>query len=311
MRTALKLELSVRRNREPVRFSFSKRLWGEEKVIHYALDTTHSDTVTWDADKPTQVELTLDKGTHTLAIDVDGVLPCSTVRLPEQTVALTDELPLLVDPVTGKPSRKAALWNPAYPPVGLAQISEALFMRNAQLMDLTETFARLPNLKSVPKLVFLPLSHARIFTGLFKNSALETVDAALFSAAVNATDFREVFYGCRALKSVPETLFDANTKAWRFDRAFEKSGLTSIPSALFAHVLHGASFARTFAHCPLKSVPEGLLTGLNPTDVDGMFEPEETLPHDPLKIKAAPRFPASFFTDIRMARGIPTLSRTR
>ena len=50
MRTALKLELSVRRNRELVRFTFSKRLLAEDKVIHYTLDTTHSDTVTWDAD---------------------------------------------------------------------------------------------------------------------------------------------------------------------------------------------------------------------------------------------------------------------
>lgn len=309
MRTALKIELSVRRNREPVCFAFSQRLFPEEKSIHYTLDDVQSDAVPWLSDKPTQVKLTVAKGTHRLSIDVDGVLPCSTVRLPEQTVALTDELPPLIDPVTGKLSRKAVLWCPSYPPVNLTRISQALFMRNTQLMDLTETFARLPQLKSIPKLVFIPLTRARLFTGLFKNSGLESVDPALFSAAVDATDFREAFYGCRALKSVPETLFDTNTKAWRFDRTFEESGLESVPAHLFSNSLHGASFARTFAHCPLRNVPEGLLRGLNPTDVDGMFEPKETLPHDPLKIKAAPRFPASFFNDIRMARGIPTLSK--
>ncbi len=310
MTNALKLELLVKKSHENVRFQLLARQTETEKTVNYQFDNEVGSCL-WSAEKPLVVEFSAQKGQHTLTIDIENSLPCGMLTLPEQTVAICDELPLLTDPLSEKPSRRATIWNPQTPPTNLESISESLFVRNPQLMDLTETFARLPHLKAIPKLVFLTLPKVRIFNGLFRESAIESVEGSFFSAAVNAVDFRSIFFGCRFLKTVPGNLFECNTKAWCFDSAFEKSGIEQIPPELFRHVLTGSSFIRAFAGCPIKEVPDGLLQGIKPIDVDGMFEPTAILDHDPLRIKAAPRFPPSFFTDIRMARGIPTLSEQK
>lgn len=304
---ALKLQLQIKRRTETVEFQFLANPAGREKVIHFTVGET-TESLLWKEDDITKVSFPLKKGEHILTIEVEGTLPVGVLTLPKQTVALCDELPPLIDPVTWKPSHHARIWNPETPPVNLELVSEALFMRNPQIADLTETFARLPKLKSVPKLIFLTLTKVRSFNGLFKESGIESLDSVLFSAAANAIDFREIFASCKALKAVPKDIFKGNIKAWRFDSAFEASGLSVIPTELFSSNLQGSSFTRTFANCPITRVPDGFLTGVNPSDVDGMFEMDKVFDHDPLKIKAAARFPASFFLAIRNARGVPSFS---
>ena len=307
MTPALKIELLIQRRTETVEFQFLPNLFGRDKVIHFTVGET-IESLLWQEDKTAKVNFLLRKGSHLLTIDVQGTLPVASLILPKQTVALCDELPPLVDPETRKASRRAQIWNPETPPENLERVSETLFICNPQLVDLTQTFAQLPKLKSVPKLIFLPLKKIRSFNGLFKGSGIESLDVALFSAAENAIDFREVFAFCKSLKTIPKDLFKKNSKAWRFDSAFEGTALREVPADLFSSNQQGSSFARTFALCPITEVPEGLLKGLNPSDVDGMFEMDVTIDHDPLKIKAAPRFPASFFLAIRNARGVPSFS---
>ncbi len=307
MTPTLKLELLIKSRKETVEFEFLTNPSGRERVIRFTVGDTN-ESLLWKENDITKVSFPLKKGSHILTIEVDGVLPVGVLTLPKQTVALCDELPPLVTPATWKPAHCAQIWNPETAPANLERVSEALFMRNPQIADLTETFARLPKLKSVPKLIFLPLTKARSFKGLFKESGIESLDATLFSAAVNATDFREVFASCKALKAVPKDIFRGNLKAWRFDSAFEASGLSVIAPELFSSNQQGSSFARTFACCPITTVPEGFLNGVNPSDVDGIFEMDSVLNHDPLKIKAAPRFPASFILAIRSARGVPSYS---
>ena len=307
MTPSLKLELLIQRATETVEFQFLANPSDREKVIHFTVGET-DESLLWKEEGITKVSFPLKKGTHILTIDVEGKLPVGTLTLPKQTVALCDELPPLIDPATWKAARHAQIWNPETPPVNLQRVSEALFVRNPQIADLTGTFSYLPKLKSVPKLIFLMLTKVRVFHSLFKESGIESLDAKLFSAAANAVDFREAFAGCKSLKAIPENLFKGNPKAWRFDSAFENSGLSAVPANLFATNQQGSSFARTFANCPVKAVPEGFLDGVNPSDVDGMFEIDKAIDHDPLKIKAAPYFPPSFFLAIRNARGVPSFS---
>ncbi len=307
MTTSLKVELNIRKSKENVTFSLLPRRSSQQQTIRYIVDATEGFS-SWEADSPATVTLSLKRGIHQLSIDVDGKLPIGVLTLPEQTSALLEELPPLVTPEAGKPARKGLIWNPETAPKNLTRVSETLFDRNPQLMYLTETFARLPKLKEIPARLFLPIPKVRIFSAVFKESGITTLDPMLFSAAVYATDFREAFRGCKDLKQVPANLFQSNTKAWLFDHAFENSGLQELPATLFQGVMKGASFARTFALCPLKRVPEGFLHAIEPTEVDGMFEVDTTIENDPLKIKAAPRFPASFIQEIRKARGIPTYS---
>lgn len=307
MTISLKVELNIRKGGENIAFSLLPRRSSQQQTIRYIIDTTEG-FAAWEADSPTTVTLSVEKGIHQLSIDVDGKLPIGMLTLPSQTTALLEELPPLVTPETGKPARKALIWNPETTPKNLARISETLFARNPQLMDLTGTFTGLAKLKEIPSRLFLALPKARIFSAIFKESGIAALDPLLFSAAINATDFREAFRGCKDLKQVPAELFQSNAKAWRFDHAFEDSGLKELPATLFQGAMKGASFIRTFAGCPLKRVPEGFLHAVEPTEVDGMFEMNSTIENDPLKIKAAPRFPASFFWEIRNARGIPTCS---
>ena len=307
MTPCLKLELLIQRKRETVEFQFLPNPSDRERVIHFTVGET-IESLLWKEEGITKVSFPLKKGTHILTIDVEGKLPVGTLTLPKQTVALCDELPPLIDPATWKAARHAQIWNPETPPVNLQRVSEALFVRNPQIADLTGTFSYLPKLKCVPKLIFLMLTKVRVFHSLFKESGIESLDATLFSAAANAVDFREAFAGCKSLKAIPENLFKGNPKAWRFDSAFENSGLSAVPANLFATNQQGSSFARTFANCPVKAVPEGFLDGVNPSDVDGMFEIDKAIDHDPLKIKAAPYFPPSFFLAIRNARGVPSFS---
>ena len=109
---------------------------------------------------------------------------------------------------------------------------------------------------------------------------------------------------------MPPGLFAACSRAFLFDKAFAGSGLAAIPAELFAAVASGGSYEQTFARCPVREVPAGLMAGREPVSVDGMFEPLAERDHDPMRLKAAPKFYPGFLEDVRMSDGVPTC-RTR
>ena len=79
-----------------------------------------------------------------------------------------------------------------------------------------------------------------------------------------------------------------------------------MPATLFANIAKRGSFVETFARTQVRRVPEGLMNGTEPLNVDGMFEPAQTLEHDPMNIKAAADLPQDFFEATRTAAGVPT-----
>lgn len=245
-------------------------------------------------------------GTHRLEIDFGGPMPAATLILPEQTSAVISPIPALHDDATGMLSTTGLIWNPSQPPRQLSGLVSSLFAHNTHLVSLAGTFAGLPELMEVPESLFFPLIYARTFTGVFALSGLDHVSRQLFTANQLAEDFSEAFIGCRNLHSVPGELFSTNTHARIFDRTFAATALTDIPAQLFAGTAQRGSFVETFARTPVRHVPAGLMRGLAPANVDGMFEPAQTMPHDPLNIKAGPVFAQDFFEDTLCAAGVPT-----
>ena len=241
-----------------------------------------------------------------MTIDFGGPLPSGTLVLPEQTTAISLPIPVLVDDATGALATHAHIWHRDYPPQRLSTLVSALFAHNTHLTHLEYTFAGLPELKTVPESLFFPLIYCVSFAGVFAQSGLEQVNRQLFAANLQAENFSNAFLRCKNLSTVPEELFSSNTQARNFNGAFAESGLTDIPGRLFANVRRRSTFIETFARTPARTVPVGLMHGIDPANIDGMFEPVRAADHDPIKIKAGPAFPQDFFDDTRNAVGVAT-----
>ena len=257
-------------------------------------------------DSVTEIALKTAQTKQQMTIDFGGPLPAGVLILPEQTTAILQPVPQLVEDGTGTIATHARIWHRDYPPQRLNSLVSALFAHNTHLTHLEYTFAGLPELKSVPESLFFPLIYTVSFVGVFAQSGLESVNRQLFAANLQAEDFSQAFLRCRNLEHVPEELFSGTAQARSFNGTFAESGLVDIPPRLFAGVRRRSSFVGTFARTPVRVVPPGLMRGLEPSNVDGMFEPEQGLDHDPIKIKAGPEFPQDFFDDTRMACGVPT-----
>ncbi len=254
----------------------------------------------------TVIEFRTLANTERMTIDFDGPLPSGVLVLPEQTTAISLPIPVLVDDATGALATHAHIWHRDYPPQRLSSLVSALFAHNTHLTHLEYTFAGLPELKAVPESLFFPLIYCVSFAGVFAQSGLEQVNRQLFAANLQAENFSNAFLRCKNLSSVPEELFSSNSQARNFNGTFAESGLTEIPGRLFSGVRRRSSFIETFAHTPVKVVPPGLMRGLEPVNIDGMFEPARAAEHDPIKIKAGPSFPQDFFDDTRNAVGVAT-----
>ncbi len=241
-----------------------------------------------------------------MTIDFGGPLPSGALILPEQTTAIVQPIPVLVDDATGALATHAHIWHRDYPPQRLNSLVSALFAHNTHLTHLQYTFAGLPDLRTIPESLFFPLIYTVSFAGVFAQSGIDTVSRQLFAANLQAEDFSQAFLRCKNLEHVPEDLFASTVQARLFNGTFAESGLVDIPARLFANARRRSSFIGTFARTPVQSVPPGLMHGLDPVNVDGMFEPAAGLDHDPIKIKAGPTFPQDFFDDTRNAEGVPT-----
>lgn len=73
-------------------------------------------------------------------------------------------------------------------------------------------------------------------------------------------NFQSTFNGCEALTSLPDGLFDKNTKVTNFSSCFmDCNGLTSLPVGLFDQNTKVNHFSDCFANCTsLTELPEGL-----------------------------------------------------
>lgn len=254
----------------------------------------------------TVIEFTSLQEPQKLTIDFGGPMPAGTLILPEQTGAIVSPIPPLVDDTTAALTPFGYIWHPQHPPMGLKSVVSSLFAHNTHLVALPGTFARLPLLTAVPESLFFPLIYLKSFAGVFALSGLTEVSRQLFTANLQAEDFTESFAGCKNLKNIPEDLFSTNAQAHIFDRLFAESGLTGIPEKLFWATRKRGSFIETFARSAVSEIPARLMENLEPSDVDGMFEPARILDHDPMHLKSACRFPSQFLSDTVRAAGVPT-----
>ena len=87
------------------------------------------------------------------------------------------------------------------------------------------------------------------------------------------TDFSDAFYGCLALKSIPENLFANNPEVADFACTFWNcKALTEIPENLFANCPKVTDFSYIFAATSISSIPENLFANnLEVTDFTGTF----------------------------------------
>lgn len=241
-----------------------------------------------------------------MTIDFGGVLPAGVLIVPEQTVGIPSPIPPLVDDRTGQLSCLCRIWSIEQPPIAFRSMVSSLFAHNTHIASLDRTFAGCTALESVPEPLFFPLIYAKSFIETFADTGLKKLTRELFTANVKAEDFSGCFAGCRFLTEIPDDLLASCRQAHVFDRMFAGSAVGAVPPRLFRTTRPRGSFVRTFAAAPIASVPAGLMRELDPRDVDGMFEPERRLDHDPMNLKAAPTFAPDFFADTVAAAGVPT-----
>lgn len=275
------------------------------QTVTVTLDGTE-ETFSWQGLTDFVYTRNVSTGRHHLTLHFNGLLPAGVLKLPPTTTAITSVLPPLVDPVTAQRVSLARLWPKGFEPKALEILYASLFVHNTQLTSLRETFAHLPNLKTLPVGLLFPLIYAKDFTGTFKDSGLSALSEDLFNSATEASNFTETFMGCKTLLSIPEKLFAMNDKANTFVRTFADSNLETIPATLFQSACLHSNYEQTFARTQIAEVPEGLLTGKYPSNVDGMFEPRNRLTDDPMNIKASPRLYSAFLKDTLHAYGVPS-----
>ena len=113
----------------------------------------------------------------------------------------------------------------------------------------------------------LPLMHradgnpiTNFYYCFYDCSSLTSIPEGLFDNNTKVTSFNSCFDSCFSLTSIPEGLFDNNTKVTNFGSCFVGcSSLTSIPAGLFDNNPNVTNFSYCFYNCSgLASIPEGL-----------------------------------------------------
>lgn len=305
---ALELTLSVLKDQSNVSVLLPslEQIAPSLREVFCRVDNSKRQSAQWEPGLTLSLQWQLKPGEHHLEIDFGGLLPSGVLTLPVQTKAITGVLPPLVRVEDGKPDHECRLWNPLTPPQQLSTVVPSLFALNPQLTSLPGTFANLPALKEVPESLFFPLIYVKHFENTFRMSGLAAVSPLLFNSNTAVESFFGVFSACKDLHQIPEDLFFSNTAVKRFDQAFADSGLKTIPAGLFQRARKNAYYLETFARTDIQEVPAGLFKDVEPRNIDGIFEPKGRCDHDPMNIKAGPRFSNDFFADTRSAAGIAT-----
>lgn len=112
----------------------------------------------------------------------------------------------------------------------------------------------------------------------YKNTKLIRIDTPLLNT--EATDFSSCFYGCTALGSIPEGLFDKNSKVTIFYDCFRGCiNLKNIPKGLFKNNSEAVSFESCFENCKsLQNIPADLFSSNSKAeDFDSCFEDCQSL----------------------------------
>ena len=243
-----------------------------------------------------------------MTIDFGGPMPSGVLILPSRRRQSSSPCRSWWMTQAARLPPTARIWHRDYPPQRLNSLVSALFAHNTHLTHLDYTFAGLPELKGVPESLFFPLDLHGLLCGRPRTKRHRVGGPATICRQPSG---RGLLAGLPALSQPHQgprgSLFGRRTGKKLQRNLCPKVGSPTSLRAFFANVRRRSSFVGTFARTPIRTVPSGLMHGLDPANVDGMFEPAAGLDHDPIKIKAGPAFPQDFFDDTRNAAGVPYL----
>ena len=146
----------------------------------------------------------------------------------------------------------------------LTHIEAGVFDGLTSAISFKYCFSDCTSLTTIPSALFGGITTAYDFTYTFENTAITSVPAELFADArdYSSVDLSYTFASCKALRSVPATLFDKFTKVTSpgFKYTFYDSGIQTIPSGLFSkNVNVSQGFENTFNSCAdLTTIESGV-----------------------------------------------------
>jgi hypothetical protein len=158
----------------------------------------------------------------------------------------------------------------------LASIPTGFFSSNSSgIVDLTQSFAEITELTSLPIDLFDELVNLANCTGTFSNCGLTSipenlflnnplttlnscftgcpiteVPAGLLAGQTILQDVNNTFEYCQLLTTVYQLLFDSTSSCTSFDSTFKETSISVIPDFFFASCNAAISFNSTFADCP-------------------------------------------------------------
>ena len=133
---------------------------------------------------------------------------------------------------------------------------------------------RVPELKDEKVYITFKEKVTNFYFTFYGCSALKSIPENLFANYPEVTAFTATFLRCDGLAEIPENLFANNPKVTDFYGTFENcEALKSIPENLFANCPKVTSFQDTFQDCSaLTSIPENLFANnLEITSFNGTF----------------------------------------
>lgn len=140
---------------------------------------------------------------------------------------------------------------------GITSVPAGLFASNPAITTFSKIFYNCTSLVSLPDGLFASNPLVTIYTSAFEGcTALESV-GVLFGPSTASVKCDNLFYGCTALKTLPEGIFTGLTGASTFEEAFYGcSALETLPAGLFEANVNVTTVTKCFQDCiALKAVP--------------------------------------------------------
>lgn len=98
----------------------------------------------------------------------------------------------------------------------LKEIPEGLFDSFSNVTRAVNLLADCSSLKVIPEGLLKNMGKVTTFTGIFRNTAIETIPEGFFDGLVSLDNCMQVFSGCSSLKTIPTSLFDECKKVSSF-----------------------------------------------------------------------------------------------
>ena len=140
---------------------------------------------------------------------------------------------------------------------GVKRVPAGLFASNPAITTFSKIFYNCTSLVSLPDGLFASNPLVTVYTSAFEGcTALESV-GVLFGPSTASAKCDNLFYGCTALKTLPEGIFTGLTGVSTFEEAFYGcSALETLPAGLFEANVNVTTVTKCFQDCiALKAVP--------------------------------------------------------